>query len=106
MHARNAVNTANDITQHAELRLVAKACRHLEPEIVSTATLYASTEPCPMCAGAIYWARIPRVVYGLAAGSLWALTHQADEQPQQTPAHYLGPILEEEARLVHDGYWK
>ena len=105
MEARNAVNTENDITQHAELRLVAKACRQLDPEVVSAATLYTSTEPCPMCAGAIYWARIPRVVYGLAAGSLGALTARTEVGPRRTGADYVGPILEDEARMVHEGYW-
>lgn len=105
MEARNAINTANDITQHPELRLAARASGELEPEIISEVTLYTSTEPCPMCAGAIYIARIPRVVYGLAAASLWTLTHRPDEERRPARTEYVGPVLEEEARLVHDGFW-
>ncbi len=105
MEARNAVNTANDITQHPELVLAARARRELDPEIIAEVTMYTSTEPCPMCTGAIYIARIPRVVYGLSAGSFWALAHWADAERRPARTDYLGPILEDEARLVHAGFW-
>ena len=105
LEARNAVNTERDITQHAELRLVAKASRQLDPATVAASTLYTSTEPCPMCAGAIYWARIPRVVFGLPASSLREMTDAAQAPLRWGGAAYEGPILEAEARSVHEGYW-
>ncbi len=101
MEARNAVNTANDITQHPELVLATRARRELDPEIIAEVTMYTSTEPCPMCAGAIYWAGIPKVVYGFPAASLTAMTDGSHGHPFEVE----GPVLETQARQVHEGFW-
>ena len=102
LEARNAVNTERDVTQHAELRLISKASRQLDCAVVAASTLYTSTEPCSMCAGAIYWARVSRVVFGFPASSLRAMAAAASS-PAITPTE--GPVLEELARSVHEGYW-
>jgi tRNA(Arg) A34 adenosine deaminase TadA len=68
--AENTVVTEGDVTGHAELNLVSKACRALTASQITTATLYTSTEPCAMCSGAIYWSRIPHVVYALGEDEL------------------------------------
>ncbi len=99
--ARNAVNTESDVTQHAELRLVSKASKTVDQETLSRCTLYTSTEPCAMCSGAIYWAGIPKVVYGFPAASLAAMTDGAFGHPFELE----GPVLEPEARKVHEGFW-
>ena len=99
--ARNAVNTDSDVTQHAELRLVSEASRTFDHETLTRATLYTSTEPCSMCSGAIYWAGIPHVVYGFPAGSLAAMTVGSDGRPFEVR----GPVMESEARAVHEGFW-
>ena len=67
--AHNTVLTDRDATRHAELNLVSAAYRRFGRELLAHSTLYTSLEPCPMCAGAIYWAGIPTVVYG-APGEL------------------------------------
>lgn len=59
---RNEVTTSNDPTAHAEIQAIREACRHLETFQLNDCDLYTSCEPCPMCLGAIYWAR-PRNVY-------------------------------------------
>jgi len=113
LEARNAVVTEHDLTQHAELRLVSKASRQLTPATLAMATLYTSTEPCAMCAGAIYWAGIPRVVFGFAATSLEEMTgggglHQPLDQVLGAASRATivdGPLLADEARQVHLGYW-
>ena len=102
LEARNAVNTERDITQHAELRLISKASSQLDCAVVAASTLYTSTEPCRMCAGAIYWARVPRVVFGFPASNLRAMSASASS-PARTSIE--GPVLEEVARSVHEGYW-
>src|SRR5665213_2082533 len=63
-----------DMTAHAERLLATAACKAYEPEELADCTIYASAEPCAMCAGAIYWAGIGRVVYGLSEERLKALT--------------------------------
>ena len=113
LEARNAVNTSADLTQHAELRLVGKASRQLSPRLLEAATLYTSTEPCAMCAGAIYWANIPRIVFGLAAATLEEMTGGGGlRQPVRRVlgtalrrVEIVGPVLEDEARKVHEGFW-
>jgi tRNA(Arg) A34 adenosine deaminase TadA len=104
LEARNAVNTDNDITQHAEQRLISKASKQVDPQAVAEATLYTSTEPCPMCAGAISWARVPRVVFGFPAAALQSMAETGPAEHWSGPVKD-GPVLEAEARKVHEGYW-
>lgn len=58
----NAVTTLNDPTAHAEVMAIRDACRHLKTFQLTDCEIYSSCEPCPMCLGAIYWAR-PKVLY-------------------------------------------
>ncbi len=76
---RNMVERLNDPTAHAEMIAVTAACETLRTKFLTGCTLYVSLEPCPMCAGAILWARLDRVVFGAldekagAAGTLYNL---------------------------------
>lgn len=110
--AENTVNTDHDITRHAELNLVSAASRQLDAETLARATLVTSTEPCAMCAGAIFWAGIPRIVYGCAAETLGELAGGIFVVPSRTllafgtrPTEIVGPVLEAEAVTVHEGFW-
>jgi tRNA(Arg) A34 adenosine deaminase TadA len=117
LESENTVVTAADCTGHAETNLVRLACSQLTAEVIASATLYTSTEPCAMCAGAIYWAGIPRVVFGLREDQLYAMTGADPKNPTlllpcrevfargQRPTEVVGPLLEEEARAVHEGFW-
>lgn len=64
----NRVTSSNDPTAHAEVIAIREACRKLGSFQLDGCELYASCEPCPMCLGAIYWARPARVFYGASAG--------------------------------------
>ena len=106
-----------DPTRHAELVAVSKAAKIFPPERLAKATLYTSAEPCCMCAGAIYWANIGRVVYALSEHRLLLLTGSHDENPTfslpcrevfargQRRVEVIGPLLEEEAAKSHQGFW-
>ena len=59
----NQVTSTNDPTAHAEVVAIREACRHLGSFSLAGCELYTSCEPCPMCLGAIYWARLDRVYY-------------------------------------------
>lgn len=59
----NVVTTENDPTAHAEITAIRRACHALDDFELTDCTLYATCEPCPMCLGAIYWARMDRVFY-------------------------------------------
>ena len=113
----NSLPPEGDPTQHAELAAVAKAARLLSSEALAGATLYTSAEPCCMCAGAIYWTHIGRVVYGLSEHSLLGLTGAHPENPTfslpcrevlargQRPIEVIGPMFEDAAAAVHAGFW-
>ena len=60
----NSVTIDNDPTAHAEVNTIRKACAKLGTFDLTGSTIYTSCEPCPMCLGAIYWARISRIFYG------------------------------------------
>jgi tRNA(Arg) A34 adenosine deaminase TadA len=59
----NGVTSTNDPTAHAEIVAIRDACRRLGAYQLTGCTVYTSCEPCPMCLGALYWARPARVVY-------------------------------------------
>ena len=62
--AHNMTETLNDVTAHAEMQAVTAAASVLGGKYLIDCTLYVTIEPCPMCAGALAWAQIGRVVYG------------------------------------------
>lgn len=113
----NSMPPEGDPTQHAELRAVAAAARLLAPERLARCTLYTSAEPCCMCAGAVYWTGIGRVVYGLSEHALLGVTGDHPENPTfslpcrevfargQREIEVIGPLLEDEARQPHQGFW-
>ncbi|MSZ76052.1 MAG: nucleoside deaminase [Actinobacteria bacterium] len=115
--AENTVVTGRDVTGHAETNLVRLASATYEPSELAAYTLYTSCEPCAMCAGAIYWAGVGRVVYALSEVELYRLTGDHDENPTLThpcrsvfadgrrPTAVDGPALEDEARVPHIGFW-
>ncbi len=60
----NKVTSTNDPTAHAEIIAIRNACKNLNNFQLTGCTIYTSCEPCPMCLGAIYWARPDKVFYG------------------------------------------
>ncbi len=105
----NRVNTSGDVTQHAETGLVALATPKFSLDILSQSILYTSTEPCIMCCGALYWAGIPKKVYGTTASQMSKLLDRdyvalpAREVFQQIHPKMVvvGPVGEEEGLKVH-----
>lgn len=118
LEAENGYMPAHDGTAHAERLLATEACRTLAPDVLAKSTMYSSAEPCAMCAGAIYWAGIGRLVYGLSEHRLRDYTGNHPENPTldlpcravfasgQRPTEVVGPLLEDEAGAMHEGVWK
>lgn len=63
--AENTVHTSGDCLAHAELNVLREASLRLGPSALEGTTVYTSAEPCPMCAGAMYWSGVARVVFGI-----------------------------------------
>jgi len=110
--AMNSVSTDRDPTGHAETNLVARAIRQLTSEQIERSVLYTSCEPCAMCVGKMYWAGIRSVVYALSAEELAVLAGPdflvpcRDLFARATEAvTVIGPVLIDEARAVHVGFW-
>ena len=81
IEAENGYMPSHDGTAHAERLLATQACTTIDANILRNATLYSSAEPCAMCAGAIYWAGIGRLVYGLSEHRLREFTGNHPENP-------------------------
>jgi len=62
--AHNLTETLNDVTAHAEMQAITAAANVLGGKYLTDCILYVTVEPCPMCAGAIGWAQIPKIVFG------------------------------------------
>ncbi len=117
IETENGYMPAHDGTAHAERLLATQACTTLAAGRAQGATLYSSAEPCAMCAGAIYWAGIGRLVYGLSEHRLRDVTGNHPENPTldlpcrevfgsgQRATEVVGPLLEDEAEALHDGVW-
>ena len=62
--AHNLTETLNDVTAHAEMQAITAAATSIGGKYLNDCTLYVTVEPCPMCAGAIGWSQLGRLVYG------------------------------------------
>lgn len=74
----NAVTTANDPTAHAEVMAIRHACEAVGSFSLDGCTIYTSCEPCPMCLGAIYWARLAHIYYANTRGDAAAIGFDDD----------------------------
>jgi tRNA(Arg) A34 adenosine deaminase TadA len=118
IEAENGFMPSHDRTAHAERLLATQACTTYSAEVLKASTLYSSAEPCAMCAGALYWAGIGRLVYGLSEHRLRAMTGDHPENPTldlpcrkvfetgQRPVEVVGPLLEDEAAALHAEFWR
>ena len=102
----NQVTSTNDPTAHAEIVAVREACRNLESFQLDGCTVYTSCEPCPMCLGAIYWARPERIfVAGTRADAAMAgfdddLFYSELAKPNEERQLKMETILREESQAV------
>ena len=117
MRAGNAHGDAGDRTGHAERVLMTQASLAYSADFLAGCTMYASAEPCAMCAGSAYWAGGGRGVYGLSERELGSLIGPHPENltmnlpcrivlgAGQRSVEVVGPLLEAESRAVHEGFW-
>jgi tRNA(Arg) A34 adenosine deaminase TadA len=117
LETENGYMPDRDMTAHAERLLATVASRKYRPAELAACTIYTSAEPCAMCAGAVYWAGIGRVVYALSEARLKQMTGSHEENPTlelpcrtvfsagQRKVEVVGPMLEDEAAAQHKGVW-
>ena len=97
--AHNLTETLCDVTAHAEMQAITSAANTLGGKYLTDCTLYVTVEPCVMCAGAIGWAQIPRIVFG-AYDDKRGFRRYAPKA-MHPKAEIVGGVLEEEcAKLM------
>lgn len=107
--AHNRTITDTDPTAHAEVTAIREAARRAGNYRLTGSTLYVTVEPCCMCAGALVWARIERLVYGAAdpkggaAGSLYRIPEDARLNHR---VEILSGVLEEECRALMQSFFR
>ncbi len=109
MEAHNRVLTENDVRRHPELHLAYRARVELEEDVRQGTTMYTSTEPCPMCAGGLYYAGLDRVVYSVSGPEIGDFTGREPPVRAETILEGVtrvdGPVLNDEGRAVHEAFW-
>ena len=102
--AHNLTETLCDVTAHAEMQAITSAANLLGGKYLTDCTLYVTVEPCTMCAGAIGWAQIPRIVYGCADDKRGFHTYAP--RAMHPKASITGGILEEECRQLMQDFFR
>ena len=117
LEGENTVLTERDCTGHAELNLIREATKKYAPEFLWSCTLYASTEPCAMCAEAIYWGNVGRVVFAMSGERLYQLVKDPAKNPSLSLScrevlsrgvkeiQLEGPIPVDGCEDIHLGFW-
>ena len=117
MEQGNTHGGTGDRTGHAERVLMTRASMAYSAEFLAGCTMVASAEPCAMCAGSAYWAGIGRVVFGLSERAMKDLIGPHPDNltmdlpcrivlaAGQRKVEVIGPLLEDECRTVHEGFW-
>lgn len=102
----NKVNSTNDPTAHAEMVVIREACQKLDSTQLTHCVLYTSCEPCPMCLGAIYWARPKTVFYACTKEDAQAINFddrfiydELEKEPENRQIAFV-PLLRKDALSV------
>ena len=102
--AHNLTETLCDVTAHAEMQAITSAANTLGGKYLTDCTLYVTVEPCTMCAGAIGWAQIPRIVFG-ATDEKRGYHDYAPKAMHPTAVVIVG-VLEDECRQLMQDFFK
>ena len=101
--AHNLTETLCDVTAHAEMQAITSAANLLGGKYLTECTLYVTVEPCTMCAGAIGWAQIPRIVYGCLDEKRGF--HEYAPRALHPKTTITGGILEDECRQLMQDFF-
>jgi len=108
--AENSQISDEQVLAHAEMNLLHRAVRDFTPDVLASSTMYTSAEPCAMCAGAIFWSGVSRLVFGLSGDKLHEMSgfspHMLVASARDVLARagrqveIIGPVFEPEAELI------
>ncbi len=95
--AHNLTELLNDVTAHAEMQAITAASNFLGGKYLNECTLYVTLEPCQMCAGALYWSQIKKIVYGAVDERRGCAAMGTKLHPK---TEMIGGVLEEECGAI------
>lgn len=95
--AHNLTETLNDVTAHAEMQAITAAANNLGGKYLIDCTIYVTIEPCQMCAGALFWSQISKIVYGARDEQRGCITLKSKLHPK---TKMIGGVLAEEASTL------
>lgn len=102
--AHNQTQLLNDVTAHAEMLAITAAATHLGSKYLTDCTLYITLEPCPMCAGALRWAQLGRVVYGASDDKAGFMNYGKEMLHPKTKLEY--GILHDQCSVLMRDFFK
>lgn len=102
----NQVELLNDATAHAEILAITSAFNYLGSKYLPDATLYVTIEPCLMCAGALFWGKIGRIVYGASDAKNGYLHHTKESGPFPAKTSITKGILEAECAFLIQSFFR
>ena len=102
----NQVERLNDPTAHAEVLAITSACSYLGAKYLPDATLYVTIEPCHMCAGALYWSKAQRVVFGAKDVKQGYQSFYGSKNPFHPKTEITGGVLAEECATLIKEFFK
>lgn len=102
----NQVETLNDATAHAEMIALTSAFSYLGSKYLPEATLYVTLEPCTMCAGALYWSKIAKVVFGAVDDKNGGISLHPERSPLHPKTQLTGGIRKEECAALVKSFFK
>ena len=102
--AHNLTETLCDPTAHAEMQAITAACNTLNSKYLPECTIYVTVEPCCMCAAALYWAQIGKVVYGAGDNKRGCTT--VDKSLFHPKTEVIGGVMEAEASQLMKNFFK
>ncbi len=102
--AHNLTETLNDVTAHAEMQAITAGADYLGGKYLKDCTLYVTLEPCVMCAGALAWSQVGRIVYGASDEKRGFAQFAPDALHPKT--ELLGGVLEEQCSMIIKQFFK
>lgn len=100
----NLTETLNDVTAHAEMQAITAAANHLGGKYLHDCTLYVTLEPCSMCAGALYWSQLGRLVFAATDNDRGYRKKQTHLHPKTEVSH--GICAQESSELIQHFFRK
>ncbi len=101
--SHNLTELLNDVTAHAEMQAITSAANYLGGKYLKNCTLYVTLEPCQMCAGALYWSQISKIVYG-ASDENRGFSKLGTQLHPKTKV--ISGVLEEECSLLMRAFFR